>query len=197
MVAVVGDGQVSRGSEVVKNNAVKVRRIGGGAVISGFAGSTADCLALRERLESKLEAHPGQLARACVELAKDWRTEKYLRQLEAIMLVVDKDVSLTVTGNGDVIEPSNGIMAIGSGGSFALAAARALLDSELDAMQICEKAMAIAADMCVYTNSHFVKDSLTLLPAPAAAATPAVAGAVAAASAPLPATPADSTARLA
>lgn len=159
-VAVVGDGKVTRGGECVKGNAVKVRRIGDGSVISGFAGSTADCLALRERLEAKLEAHPGQLTRACVELAKEWRTEKYLRKLEAVMLVVDKDVSLTITGIGDVMEPTDGIMAIGSGGSYALAAARALLDSDLDAMQICEKAMKIAADMCIYTNDNFVKDQL-------------------------------------
>lgn len=120
-VAVIGDGQVTRGSEVVKGNAIKVRRIGDGTVISGFAGSTADCLALRERLESKLEEHPSQLVRACVELAKEWRTEKYLRRLEAVMLVCDKDVSLTITGIGDVMEPADGIIAIGSGGSYALA----------------------------------------------------------------------------
>lgn len=160
-VAVVGDGQVTRGSEVAKSNAVKVRRIGAeGTVISGFAGSTADCLALRERLETKLEEHPGQLTRACVELAKEWRTEKYLRRLEAVMLVVDKDVSLTITGNGDVMEPTDGIIAIGSGGSYALAAARALVDGPLEAMEICEKAMNIAAEMCVYTNKNFVKDSI-------------------------------------
>ena len=175
--AVVGDGQVSRGSEVVKPNAIKVRRIGGdGGVISGFAGSTADCLALRERLEAKLEAHPGQLTRACVELAKEWRTEKYLRRLEAVMLVVDRDVSLTVTGLGDVIEPVDGIVAIGSGGSYALAAARALARStDLGAMEIAERAMAIAAEMCVYTNSNFVKDEIACAeppppPAPALAA---------------------------
>ena len=161
VVAVVGDGQVTRGSEVAKSNAVKVRRIGaGGGVISGFAGSTADCLALRERLEVKLEDHPGQLTRACVELAKEWRTEKYLRRLEAVMLVVDKDVSLTITGLGDVMEPADGIIAIGSGGSYALAAARALLDGPLGAMQIAEKAMEIASDMCVYTNKSFTKDSI-------------------------------------
>lgn len=159
-VVVIGDGQVTRGSEVVKPNAVKVRRIGDGSVISGFAGSTADCLALRERLETKLEAHPGQLTRACVELAKEWRTEKYLRRLEAVMLVVDKDVSLTITGIGDVMEPVDGIIAIGSGGSYALAAARALLDTDLDAMAIAEKAMNIAATMCVYTNHNFVKDEI-------------------------------------
>ncbi len=125
------------------------------------AGSTADCIALRERLETKLEEHPQQLTRACVELAKEWRTEKYLRRLEAVMLVVDKDVSLTLTGMGDVIEPADGIIAIGSGGSYALAAARALADStDLDAMAIAEKAMKIAAEMCVYTNTNFVKDQL-------------------------------------
>lgn len=144
----------------MKGNAVKVRRLGDGNVISGFAGSTADCLALRERLEAKLEEHPGQLMRACVELAKEWRTEKYLRRLEAVMLVVDKDVSLTVTGMGDVIEPADGLIAIGSGGSYALAAARALLDSPLDAMAIAEKSMNIAADMCIYTNKNFIKDQL-------------------------------------
>lgn len=160
---VIGDGQVTRGSEVVKPNAIKVRRIGDG-VISGFAGSTADCLALRERLEMKLEAHPGQLTRAAVELAKEWRTEKYLRRLEAVMLVVDKDVSLTVTGMGDVMEPVDGIIAIGSGGSYALAAARALMDTDLDAMAIAEKAMTIASEMCVYTNKNFVRDSLDTTP---------------------------------
>ena len=151
---------MTRGGEVVKANAIKVRRIGDG-VISGFAGSTADCLALRERLESKLEAHPGQLMRACVELAKEWRTEKYLRRLEAVMLVVDKQVSLTVTGAGDVIEPHEGLIAIGSGGSYALAAARALLDTDLDAMAIAEKAMRIASEMCIYTNSSFVRDEIS------------------------------------
>ena len=151
---------MTRGGEVVKANAIKVRRIGDG-VISGFAGSTADCLALRERLESKLEAHPGQLMRACVELAKEWRTEKYLRRLEAVMLVVDKQVSLTVTGAGDVIEPHDGLIAIGSGGSYALAAARALLDTDLDAMAIAEKAMRIASEMCIYTNSSFVRDEIS------------------------------------
>ena len=171
-VAVVGDGQVTRGGEVAKGNAVKVRRIGAeGSVISGFAGSTADCLALRERLETKLEEHPGQLMRACVELAKEWRTEKYLRRLEAVMLVVDRDVSLTITGLGDVMEPADGIIAIGSGGSYALAAARALLDGPLSAMQIAEKSMRIASEMCIYTNSEFVRDEMDASEAaPAAAA---------------------------
>jgi len=168
-VAVVGDGQVTRGGEVAKGNAVKVRRIGAeGSVISGFAGSTADCLALRERLETKLEEHPGQLMRACVELAKEWRTEKYLRRLEAVMLVVDRDVSLTITGLGDVMEPADGIIAIGSGGSYALAAARALLDGPLSAMQIAEKSMRIASEMCIYTNSEFVRDEMEAAPVAAA-----------------------------
>ncbi len=146
----------------MKGNAVKVRRIGtGGDVISGFAGSTADCLALRERLETKLEEHPGQLTRACVELAKEWRSEKWLKRLEAVMLVCDKDVSLTITGNGDVLEPEDGIIAIGSGGSFALAAARALADSNLDSLAIAEKSMRIAAEMCVYTNTSFVVDAIS------------------------------------
>jgi ATP-dependent HslUV protease subunit HslV len=163
--AVIGDGQVTRGDTVVKGNAVKVRRIGAGEVVSGFAGSTADCLTLRERLETKLEEHPGQLTRACVELAKEWRMEKWLKRLEAVMLVVDKDVSLTVTGNGDVLEPEDGIIAIGSGGSYALAAARALLDSEHDALAIAERAMRIAAGMCVYTNTSFVVDAIPALTA--------------------------------
>lgn len=161
----IGDGQVTRGDTVVKGNAVKVRRIGAGEVISGFAGSTADCLTLRERLETKLEEHPGQLTRACVELAKEWRMEKWLKRLEAVMLVVDKDVSLTVTGNGDVLEPEDGIIAIGSGGSYALAAARALLDTEHDALTIAERSMRIAAGMCVYTNTNFVVDALPALTA--------------------------------
>lgn len=161
VVAVVGDGQVTQGSQVVKPNAKKVRRIGSGEdVITGFAGATADAMALLERLEMKLDTYPNQLTRACVELAKDWRTEKYLKQLQAVMLVADSEVSLTVTGTGDVIEPHDGIIAIGSGGAFALAAARALIDTDLDAMEICEKAMLIAADMCVYTNTNFVKDQL-------------------------------------
>ena len=163
--AVVGDGQVTRGSEVVKGNAVKVRRIGaGGEVVSGFAGSTADCLALRERLEAKLEEHPGQLTRACVELAKEWRMEKWLKRLEAVMLVCDRDVSLTITGNGDVLEPEDGIIAIGSGGSYALAAARALArDTDLDALTIANRAMRVAAEMCVYTNDKFVYDAIPAL----------------------------------
>jgi ATP-dependent HslUV protease subunit HslV len=159
--AVVGDGQVTRGAEVMKGNAVKVRRIGSaGDVISGFAGSTADCLTLRERLEMKLEEHPGQLTRACVELAKEWRTEKYLKRLEAVMLVCDGTESLTITGNGDVITSEDGIIAIGSGGSYALAAARALMHTDHDALDIADRAMRIAADMCVYTNTNFVVDAI-------------------------------------
>jgi ATP-dependent HslUV protease subunit HslV len=159
-VAVVGDGQMTQGSFVAKPNARKVRRVGDGNVIAGFAGATADALALIERLEGKLDQYPTQLARACVELAKQWRTEKYLRQLQATILVVDKDMSLQVTGVGDVIEPPDGIIAIGSGGPFALAAARALIDTDMDAMAIAEKAMGIAADMCIYTNHNFVRDRL-------------------------------------
>ena len=155
---------MTRGSEVMKGNAVKVRRIGtAGDVISGFAGSTADCLTLRERLETKLEAHPGQLTRACVELAKEWRSEKYLKRLEAVMLVCDGAVSLTITGNGDVLEPEDGIIAIGSGGSYALAAARALMHTDHDALDIADRAMRIAAGMCVYTNTNFVVDALPAL----------------------------------
>ena len=150
----------------MKGNAVKVRRIGSaGDVISGFAGSTADCLTLRERLETKLEEHPGQLTRACVELAKEWRSEKYLKRLEAVMLVCDNSVSLTITGNGDVLEPEDGIIAIGSGGSYALAAARALLHTDYDALDIADRSMRIAAEMCVYTNTNFVVDAIPALSA--------------------------------
>ncbi len=160
-VVIAGDGQVSLGQTIMKGNARKVRRIGkDGAVIAGFAGATADAFTLLERLEAKLEQYPGQLTRACVELAKDWRTDRYLRRLEAMMLVADKDVSLAITGNGDVLEPEHGVMAIGSGGNYALAAARALIDGDLDAEAIARKAMAIAADICVYTNSSFVIETL-------------------------------------
>jgi ATP-dependent HslUV protease subunit HslV len=154
-VVVAGDGQVSLQSTILKAGARKVRRLGKGDILAGFAGSTADALTLLERLETKLERHPGQLTRAAVELAKDWRTDRYLRRLEALMAVVDADVSLLLTGNGDVLEPDDGLIGIGSGGPFALAAARALLDVEgLNAEAIARKAMAIAADICVYTNSH-------------------------------------------
>ncbi len=160
-VVIAGDGQVSLGQTIMKGNAKKVRRIGkDGQVIAGFAGATADAFTLLERLEAKLEQYPGQLTRACVELAKDWRTDRYLRRLEAMMLVADKDVSLAITGTGDVLEPEHGVMAIGSGGNYALAAARALVDSDLDAEAIARKAMQIAADICVYTNSSFVIETL-------------------------------------
>ncbi|WP_193746711.1 ATP-dependent protease subunit HslV [Blastomonas sp. AAP53] len=149
---IAGDGQVSMGQTVMKPNARKVRRLGDGSVIGGFAGATADAFTLFERLEGKLERHSGQLMRAAVELAKDWRTDKYLRNLEAMMIVADKEVTLILTGNGDVLEPVDGVAAIGSGGNFALAAARALMDYEQDAEIIARKAMKVAADVCVYTN---------------------------------------------
>lgn len=152
-VVIAGDGQVSMGQTVMKSNARKVRRLAGGSVMAGFAGATADAFALFERLEAKLEQHPGQLTRAAVEMAKDWRTDRYLRRLEALMAVADKDVSLVITGNGDVLEPEDGIIGIGSGGSYALAAARALIDIEgFDAEMIARRAMKVAADICVYTN---------------------------------------------
>ncbi len=160
-VVIAGDGQVSLGQTVMKGNARKVRRVGkDDEVIAGFAGATADAFTLLERLEAKLEQYPGQLTRACVELAKDWRTDRYLRRLEAMMLVADKDVSLAITGTGDVLEPEHGVMAIGSGGNYALAAARALQDSDLDAESIARKAMEIAAEICVYTNSNFIVETL-------------------------------------
>lgn len=152
-VVIAGDGQVSMGQTVMKSNARKVRRLAGGSVMAGFAGATADAFALFERLEAKLEQHPGQLTRAAVEMAKDWRTDRYLRRLEALMAVADKDVSLIITGNGDVLEPEDGIIGIGSGGSYALAAARALIDIDgLDAETIARRAMKVAGDICVYTN---------------------------------------------
>jgi ATP-dependent HslUV protease subunit HslV len=154
-VVVAGDGQVSLNQTVIKGNAKKVRRLGNGAILAGFAGSTADAFTLLERLEAKLERHPGQLTRACVELAKDWRTDRYLRRLEAMMAVADAEVSLVVTGIGDVLEPEDGLIGIGSGGTFALAAARALIDLDgLSAEAIARKAMAIAADICVFTNRN-------------------------------------------
>ena len=157
---IAGDGQVSMGNTVMKPNARKVRRIGDGGVIAGFAGATADAFTLFERLEAKLDRHSGQLMRAAVELAKDWRTDKYLRNLEAMMAVADKDITLIITGNGDVLEPVDGIAAIGSGGNFALSAARALLDYEQDAETIARKAMAIAGDLCVYTNHNVTLEAL-------------------------------------
>lgn len=161
-IVIAGDGQVSMGQTVLKGNARKVRRLGKeGKIIAGFAGATADAFTLFERLEAKLEAHPGQLTRACVELAKDWRTDKYLRRLEALMAVCDKDTSLILTGTGDVVEPEDGVIGIGSGGNYALAAARALIDMpELDAEQVARKAMKIAADICVYTNHNLVLEKL-------------------------------------
>jgi ATP-dependent HslUV protease subunit HslV len=159
-VVVAGDGQVSMGQTVMKPNAKKVRRLGDGSVIGGFAGATADAFTLFERLERKLEQHHGQLLRAAVELAKDWRTDKYLRNLEAMMIVADKEVTLILTGNGDVLEPEAGVAAIGSGGNYALAAARALVDYEQDAETICRKAMAIAAEVCVYTNDRLTLETL-------------------------------------
>ena len=159
-VVIAGDGQVSLGQTIMKGNARKVRRLGKGNVIAGFAGATADAFTLLERLETKLEQYPDQLTRACVELAKDWRTDRYLRRLEAMMLVADKSVTLALTGTGDVLEPEHGVMAIGSGGNYALAAARALIDTDADAETIARKAMQIAADICVYTNHNVVVETL-------------------------------------
>jgi ATP-dependent HslUV protease, peptidase subunit HslV len=161
-VVVAGDGQVTMGQTIVKSNAKKLRRLGGGSVIAGFAGATADAIALFERLEAKLEQHSGQLARACVELTKDWRTDRYLRRLEAMMAVADKNVSLILSGTGDVLEPEDGIIGIGSGGGYALAAARALVDIEgLDAETVVRRAMAIAAGICVYTNDQITLEKLS------------------------------------
>ncbi|MGI9388124.1 MAG: ATP-dependent protease subunit HslV, partial [Methyloligellaceae bacterium] len=160
-VVIAGDGQVSLGQTVIKANAKKVRGLGKGEVISGFAGATADAFTLFERLETKLEQYPGQLVRACVELAKDWRTDRYLRRLEAMMIVADKETTLVLTGTGDVLEPDDDVMGIGSGGNYALAAARALLDREEDAEIIARKAMDIAADICVYTNGNTVVESIS------------------------------------
>ncbi|HEX8301506.1 ATP-dependent protease subunit HslV [Sphingomonas sp.] len=159
-VVIAGDGQVSAGNTVMKPNARKVRPLGDGKVIAGFAGATADAFTLFERLEAKLERHQGQLLRAAVELAKDWRTDKYLRNLEAMLIVADKDVTLVVTGNGDVLEPEGGVAAIGSGGNFALAAARALVDYEADAETLARKAMGIAAELCVFTNDRLTVETM-------------------------------------
>ena len=161
-VAIGGDGQVSLGHTVMKSTANKIRKIGkDGKILGGFAGVTADAFTLFERLEAKLEKHSGQLTRACVELAKDWRMDKYLRNLEAMMIVIDKDVSLIISGTGDVIEPEDGILAIGSGGMYALSAARALIDDkDLSASDIVKKSMTIAADICVYTNHNLVLETL-------------------------------------
>jgi ATP-dependent HslUV protease subunit HslV len=160
MVSVGGDGQVSIGQTIVKANARKVRRLSGGEVIGGFAGATADAFTLFERLEAKLEQYRGQLMRAAVELAKDWRTHRFLRRLEAMMIVADKDTSLVLTGTGDVLEPEAGIVGIGSGGNYALAAARALIDGPLDAEAIVRRSLDIAADICVYTNRNVTIETL-------------------------------------
>ena len=161
VVAIGGDGQVTIGQTIVKANAKKVRRLAKGDVIGGFAGATADAFTLFERLEAKLEQYPGQLMRAAVELAKDWRTDRYLRRLEAMMIVADKQAMFVLSGTGDVIEPDDGIVGIGSGGAFALAAARALArHTDFDAREIAQKAMAIAADICIYTNSNIVIEEL-------------------------------------
>lgn len=160
-VAIAGDGQVSLGSTVLKSNAKKIRKLGDGSIIGGFAGATADAFTLFERLESKLDQYPNQLMRACVELAKDWRTDKYLRRLEAMMIVIDKDISLVLTGNGDVVEPEDGVTAIGSGGNFALSAARALVSVDgLEAEEIIKRSMKIASDLCVYTNNNIIVETL-------------------------------------
>lgn len=161
-VVVAGDGQVSLGPTVIKGSARKVRRIspGGHDIVCGFAGSTADAFTLLERLETKLEASPGQLAKGCVELAKDWRMDKYLRNLEAMLIVTDGTDLFILTGAGDVLEPENDIAAIGSGGNFALAAARALMDSNKDAEKIARKAIEIAAEICVYTNGNLTVESI-------------------------------------
>ncbi|MCE2509513.1 MAG: ATP-dependent protease subunit HslV [Alphaproteobacteria bacterium] len=158
---IAGDGQVSLGNTVVKTTARKVRRLSDGKVISGFAGATADAFALFERLEARLEQHPGQLTRAAVEMAKDWRTDRYLRRLEAMMAVADKDAALLISGTGDVLEPEDGLIGIGSGGNFALAAARALMTaSELDAEAVARRAMEIAAGICVYTNTNLTIETI-------------------------------------
>ena len=161
-VVIVGDGQVSLGQTVIKANARKVRRLGqGGKIVAGFAGATADAFTLFERLEGKLEQHPGNLTRAAVEMAKDWRTDRYLRRLEAMMAVSDINTSLVLTGTGDVLEPEDGLIGIGSGGSFALAAARALIDQDdMGAEDIARRAMQIAAGICVYTNENLTVESL-------------------------------------
>ena len=160
-VVIAGDGQVSLGNTIIKANARKVRRLGDGAIIAGFAGATADAFTLFERLEGKLEQYPAQLKRACVELAKDWRTDRYLRRLEAMMAVADASVSLVLTGTGDVLEPEDGLIGIGSGGAYALAAARAMMDrDDLDAAAVARRALAIAAGICVFTNTEILVETL-------------------------------------
>ncbi len=160
-VAIAGDGQVSLGNTVLKATAKKIRKLNDGKVIVGFAGATADAFTLFERLEGKLDQYPNQLTRACVELAKDWRTDKYLRKLEAMMIVIDKDISLVLTGTGDVLEPEDGVVGIGSGGNYALSAAKALIDIKgMDAEDIVRKSMKIASDLCVFTNNNLVIETL-------------------------------------
>jgi ATP-dependent HslUV protease subunit HslV len=162
-VVIAGDGQVSLQNTILKPTARKVRRLGRGDIVAGFAGSTADAFTLLDRLETKLERHPGQLMCAAVELAKDWRTDRYLRRLEAMMAVANAEISLLLTGNGDVLEPDDGLIGIGSGGAYALSAARALLDVDaLSAEQIARKSMAIAADICVFTNHHLTVEVIDL-----------------------------------
>lgn len=161
-VVIAADGQITLGATVIKHNAKKVRRLGKEQnVIAGFAGATADALTLFDRLEAKLEKHPGQLTRAAVELAKDWRTDRYLRRLEASLIVADAQVSFVVTGVGDVLEPQGGVTAIGSGGNYALSAARALLEEDYDAEEIARRAMKIAAEVCIYTNDQITVESIT------------------------------------
>ena len=163
-VVIAGDGQVSFGDTVIKANARKVRRLSDGKILAGFAGATADAFTLFERLEGKLEQYPAQLTRACVELAKDWRTDRYLRRLEAMMAVSDAQTSLMLSGNGDVLEPEDGIIGLGSGGAYALAAARALMEiEELDAEAIARKAMSIAAKICIYTNENVIMETINIL----------------------------------
>lgn len=158
---IIGDGQVTLGDTIMKGNAKKIRKLTDGSIIAGFAGSTADAFTLFERLEAKLEVYPGKLTRACVELAKDWRTDKYLRRLEAMLIVADKNITLILTGNGDVLEPEDGVVAIGSGGNYALSAAKALYDIKgINAKEIAEKSMKIAADICVYTNHNTIIETI-------------------------------------
>lgn len=160
-VVIVGDGQVTLGQQVIKSNAKKVRRLANGNVIGGFAGATADAFTLFERLENKLETYPNQLTRACVELAKDWRTDRYLRKLEAMMAVADSTTSLVLTGTGDVLEPEDGLIGIGSGGAYALAAARALIDiPKFTAVKIAHKSIKVASEICIYTNSSIITESI-------------------------------------
>ena len=159
-VAIAGDGQVSLGNTVIKGTAQKVRKLGDGSVIAGFAGATADAFTLFERLEAKLEKHPKQLTRACVELAIDWRTDKYLRRLEALLTVADSSTSLLITGMGDVLDPEGSIIGIGSGGNFALSAAKALIDTEMSAEEIAMKSIQIAAEICVFTNNNITLEKL-------------------------------------